>query len=456
MEKNRTISLPENAKRIIETLEQAGYEAYAVGGCVRDSLIGRDPQDWDITTSARPEQVKALFHRTVDTGLQHGTVTVMLQKEGFEVTTFRLDGVYEDGRHPKEVTFTPSLEEDLKRRDFTINAMAYNESRGLVDLFGGLEDLERKVLRCVGDPMERFGEDALRMLRAVRFSAQLGLSIDPETLGGIRKLAGTLSKISAERIQTELTKLLLSDHPEYLRTAWETGLTAVFFPEFDKAMRTPQNHPHHCYNVGEHILRTLTGVPAQKDLRLTMLLHDIAKPETMTVDPDGTTHFKGHAALGEKMSREILRRWKYDNHTIDHVSHLVRIHDYGMYLEPDEVRARRALMRMGAEDVDNYLLIRRADVLAQSEYLREEKFANIQAWKEALRGVLEREECYSLKDLAVNGSDLIREGFRPGPGIGEVLQSLLETVIEAPEKNTKDTLLEEAKAWKACKEEATS
>ena len=247
MDSSVRIPVPRGAEYIMETLKAAGFEAFAVGGCVRDSILGREPQDWDITTSARPEQVKALFPRTIDTGLQHGTVTVMQNREGFEVTTYRIDGEYEDGRHPKEVVFTPNLEEDLKRRDFTINAMAYNRERGLVDLFGGMEDIKAGVIRCVGEPEERFGEDALRMLRAVRFSAQLGYSIDETTGEGIRKLAGTLVQVSAERIQAELVKMMLSPHPDYLRQAYELGVTKVFFPEFDRAMETPQNHPHHRY-----------------------------------------------------------------------------------------------------------------------------------------------------------------------------------------------------------------
>ena len=228
MSSNIRINVPDKAKRVVNTIQAAGFEAYVVGGCVRDSILGRQPQDWDITTSAKPEQVKALFPRTIDTGLQHGTVTVMQDREGFEVTTYRIDGEYEDSRHPKEVVFTPNLEEDLKRRDFTINAMAYNEEKGLVDIFGGMEDIRLGRIRCVGRAEERCGEDALRMLRAIRFSAQLGYEIDEETKQGIRRLAPTLKNISAERIQTELVKMLVSPHPDYLRTAYDMGVTKVF------------------------------------------------------------------------------------------------------------------------------------------------------------------------------------------------------------------------------------
>ena len=305
---NMKLTIPSNAEKILHILEENGYEAYVVGGCVRDSILGRNPNDWDITTSASPQQVKELFQRTVDTGLQHGTVTVLMDKEGYEVTTYRVDGDYEDGRHPKQVMFTSSLEEDLKRRDFTINAMAYHPERGLVDLFHGMEDMEHKIVRCVGDPMERFHEDALRILRAVRFSAQLGFTIEEKTKAGIQALAPNLKCVSAERIQTELVKLLVSPHPDYLRVAYETGITREFLPEFDACMETEQNTPHHCYTVGEHILHGLLLVRPDKVLRLTMLLHDIAKPVMRKTDENGRDHFKMHAPEGEKMAKSIHRR----------------------------------------------------------------------------------------------------------------------------------------------------
>ncbi len=278
------IDAPISVMKIIETLEQAGFEAYAVGGCVRDSLLGRNPSDWDITTSARPEQVKALFSHTIDTGIRHVTVTVMLEHVGYEVTTYRIDGEYEDSRHPKEVIFTPLLTEDLKRRDFTINAMAWNPRAGIIDEFGGMEDLDEGIIRCVGSPEERFSEDALRMMRAVRFSAQLGYEIEPATKAAIRKLAPNLTHVSAERIQVELVKLVESMHPDYLRVAYETGITRVVLPEFDLCMETEQHNPHHCYTVGEHMLHSMLAVSSNRYLRLAMLLHDIAKPEKKKTD----------------------------------------------------------------------------------------------------------------------------------------------------------------------------
>lgn len=437
----RAIMLPEKVKYIIETIQAAGFEAYAVGGCVRDSILGRKPDDWDITTSAKPEAIKALFKRTLDTGIQHGTVTVMLEKEGFEVTTYRVDGQYEDGRHPKEVSFTASLTEDLKRRDFTINAMAYNESGGLVDIFGGLADLENGMIRCVGNPRERFGEDALRMMRAIRFSAQLGYHIEEDTKAAIRELAPTLSRISAERILTELTKLLLSPNPDYLRIAYDTGVTSVFFPEWDRAMETPQNHPHHCYNVGEHILHSLKEVPPDKVLRFAMLFHDIAKPETLETDDNGVTHFHGHACKGEAMSRAILKRFRMDNDTINKVSRLVLYHDYINGVVPNGRIVRRAVSKIGEDIFPSLLLVSRADILAQSSYKQKEKLENLQAWEECYQEIRKAGECISLKDLAVNGKDLIEAGIPSGKTLGGILDRLLLEVLENPEKNTRDYLL---------------
>ncbi len=438
------INVPRKAQYIIETITNAGFEAYVVGGCVRDSILGREPMDWDITTSAKPEQVKALFPRTIDTGLQHGTVTVMLDKEGFEVTTYRIDGEYEDSRHPKEVIFTPNLEEDLKRRDLTINAMAYNDMTGLVDIFGGMADIQARTVRCVGRAKERFTEDALRILRAIRFSAQLGYKIEQETLDAIRELAPSLSKISAERIQVELVKLITSPNPDYLRIAYECGVTKVFFPEFDKAMETVQTNPHHCYTVGEHTLQSLKQVEGDKVLRLTMLLHDMGKPETLTVDEKGVAHFHGHADVSMDIAKKLLRRLKFDNDTIYMVGKLVKYHDYGNNSNVNEKIVRRALHKIGEDAFPALFAVRRADILSQSQYRRQEKLENLELWQQCYQGICERAECVSLKTLAVTGSDLIAAGMKPGPQLGDTLQRLLELVIEEPDKNTKDYLLEAA------------
>lgn len=433
------LKIPEKAEIILHTLEEAGYEAYVVGGCVRDSILGRSPDDWDITTSAKPEEVKALFRRTVDTGLIHGTVTVMLDKEGFEVTTYRVDGEYEDGRHPKEVSFTASLEEDLKRRDFTMNAMAYNPKRGLVDLFGGVQDMENRIVRCVGNPMERFTEDALRILRAVRFSAQLGFSIEGETLKAISALAPNLKYVSAERIQVELLKLLVSPHPDYLRTAYEAGITKEILPEFDRCMETEQNTPHHCYTVGEHTLQSLLNIRADKVLRLTMLLHDFGKPSVKRTDENGRDHFKTHGPEGEKMAVSILRRLKMDNDTIRKVRSLIKWHDFRP--KGDAVSVRKAISMIGEELFPLYLEVQRADILAQSLYKREEKLKRLFSVKALYKEIMDRGECISLKTMALTGRDLIDAGYAPGKELGEILERLLAHVLENPEDNKKEILL---------------
>ena len=434
------IDAPISVMKIIETLEQAGFQAYAVGGCVRDSLLGRNPSDWDITTSARPEQVKALFSHTIDTGIRHGTVTVMLEHVGYEVTTYRIDGEYEDSRHPKEVIFTPLLTEDLKRRDFTINAMAWNPRAGIIDEFGGMEDLDEGIIRCVGSPEERFSEDALRMMRAVRFSAQLGYEIEPATKAAIRKLAPNLTHVSAERIQVELVKLVESMHPDYLRVAYETGITRVVLPEFDLCMETEQHNPHHCYTVGEHMLHSMLAVSSNRYLRLAMLLHDIAKPEKKKTDEEGIDHFHGHQEASEEMAKVILRRLKFDNETIRIVSRLIGFHDYRFPAERRSVR--RAVWKVGEDLFPMLLQVKEADTMAQSLYEREEKLEWIAKVEKLYREILKDRECLSLKDLAVTGRDLIRAGCAPGPELGRILNEMLQDVLEHPEHNNKEHLLQ--------------
>jgi tRNA nucleotidyltransferase (CCA-adding enzyme) len=444
------MQIPQKVTQIIQQLEAAGFESYAVGGCIRDTLLSRTPDDWDITTSATPQQVKSIFPRTIDTGIQHGTVTVMISHEGFEVTTYRIDGEYEDSRHPKEVIFTPNLSEDLKRRDFTINAMAYNEKDGLVDLYGGIEDLNRKVIRCVGNPIERFTEDALRILRAIRFSAQLGFTIDEDTKNAITTLAPTLKNISAERIQAELTKLLTSPNPDYMRIAYELGVTSVILPELDKAFATLQNNPHHMYNVGEHLMHTLVNTRNDKSLRIAALLHDIGKPETKTTDSDGIDHFHGHVEKGEQMAGTILKRLKYDNDTIAKAKTYIRYHD--VQIEPNQKAVRKAINKIGKDYFPQVLEIKRADTLAQSEYLRKEKLDTLDQLEEIYSEILSQNQCVSLKELEITGSDLIKIGVPRGKRIGEILNQLLEVVIENPENNKHEILMEKARDLKDLKE----
>ena len=421
------IKLPEKVKTVIGELKAHGYDAYAVGGCIRDSILGRTPGDWDITTSAKPQQVKAIFPRTVDTGIQHGTVTVLMDKEGFEVTTYRIDGEYEDARHPKDVIFTSNLLEDLKRRDFTINAMAYNDETGLVDAFDGIGDLERGVIRCVGNAMERF-------------AAQLGFTIEDATRQAICDMAENLSKISAERIQVELVKLVTSDHPEEMKNIYDTGIAAVILPEFCTMMETEQHNPHHIYTVGVHTIRSMEEIRADKVLRLTMLFHDVAKPVCRRSDENGIDHFHGHPEVGAEMARKILRRLKFDNDTIRKVTALIRAHDDRPPLKGRAIR--RAIFRNGVDQYPELFEVKRADILAQSSFLQQEKLLYVDRYEHMYHQIIEKQQCLSLKDLAVNGSDLIARGIQPGKEIGVILHAMLEQVLEDPKLNEKETLLE--------------
>lgn len=468
-----TIKMPEDVSLIIHTLEKAGYEAYAVGGCVRDEVLGRIPQDWDITTSAKPLEIKHLFRKTIDTGIQHGTVTVMLNHTGYEVTTYRIDGEYEDSRHPNSVEFTDNLKLDLERRDFTINAMAYNNTRGLVDEFNGMEDMEARMIRCVGDAGERFDEDALRMLRAVRFSGQLGFRIEENTRQAILERAGNLKSISAERIRAELTKLLVSKDAGQLREAYYTGMTKVFLPELDAMMETEQKNPHHIYTVGEHaihsveILNFLFGrysgiwdsnmVPedvrdiageftaefGEKQhviLSIAMLLHDAGKPGTMTVDEDGVGHFYGHQKESERLASRILKRLTFDNETIATAKRLIRWHDY--HYGSSVKSMRKSLAKIGRDLMPMLFVVQLSDILAQNPDTFEPKLASVREaialWKE----VVQSGAALELKDLQITGRDLMAElGMEPGPEIGKILKSTLDYVLEDPVRNQRDILL---------------
>ena len=440
------IELPDKVRRIIRTLQENGHEAYAVGGCVRDSLLGRIPEDWDITTSADPYETRELFPRTIDTGIKHGTVTIMMGKEGFEVTTYRIDGEYEDGRHPKQVSFTKSLKEDLARRDFTINAMAYNDADGLVDIFGGAEDLERKVIRCVGDPGCRFDEDALRILRAFRFAAQLNFQIDEATLTAAAERAANLKLISAERIHTELNKLLLSAHPELLIEAYRAGLTKVFLPEFDRMM--------------EESTASLKGQRSGIHAAAVIRALDLASASGSASDSCGqqerdTCNPKNRisasclekkqrlilaiaallAPAGEEAAAAVLRRLKYDNDTIAAVRRLTRFYAYSWTLDPAGMR--RSMYEIGPEYMERLFLLQRAEDIV-SGGIREQELSKAQ---ELWLGVVERGECVSLKMLAVNGGDLMRAGHAQGRTLGDTLDTLLKAVLERPEWNEKEQLL---------------
>ena len=442
------ISLPKEVKYIIEQLNSAGFEAYAVGGCVRDSLLERVPNDWDITTSATPQEIKSAFRRTVDTGIKHGTVTVLIGGEGYEVTTFRIDGEYSDHRRPDGVTFTRELSEDLLRRDFTINAMAYSEGTGLVDLYGGVDDLKKGIIRCVGNPDDRFNEDALRIMRAVRFGAQLGFDIDEATRTAAAKHAAELSQVSAERIETELTKLLVSPHPEKIMDMYELGITSVVLPEFDRMINTPQNTPYHRFDVGRHTIEVMKNVPASKVMRYAALLHDVGKPDTRTTDNNGQDHFKGHAKVSEGIAETVLKRLRMDNDTIRDVKNIVLWHDFGLKGGITKKSVRKMLSKMGKEYFDFYVQIKRADIMGQSDYRADVSIDILNQIIVFHDEIIEEGNALTISDLAIGGKDLIEMGIKPGPEMGEILRQLLDRVLEEPELNTKENLGEIIKKYK--------
>ena len=428
---------PKEVEAVLRALEAAGHRAYAVGGCVRDLLRGETPDDYDITTSARPEEVMALFAgRCIPTGLQHGTVTVRENHCSFEVTTFRADGVYTDNRHPSEVFFSQTLEEDLQRRDFTINAMAMDLRGEVTDLYGGREDLKNGILRCVGDADTRFGEDALRMMRALRFAAVLGFTIAEETARSIRKNRELLRNIAVERILVEMNKLLtgrdalriLLDYPEVLQ---------VFLPEVAPCVGFDQHSKYHCYTVWEHIVRSVQAVEAEPVLRWTMLLHDIAKPACFFTDEQGEGHFYGHPQRSAEMAEEITRRLRFDKRSAQRIVLLVEWHDRP--IEPTHKAVRRVLNAMGEEALRQLLQVKRADNLAQHEKYRS-RLAVIDAVEAVMEELLAQESCFSLKQLAVNGRDLMELGFS-GSEIGAALDALLQQVMDGELPNERTALL---------------
>lgn len=437
------IHIPTGARKIIARLEQHGYEAYIVGGCVRDSLMGKSPSDWDICTSARAEEMMALFEdkRVIPTGIQHGTLTILAEDGAYEVTTFRIDGEYLDHRHPKSVAFTRELAEDLSRRDFTINAMAWHPERGLIDLFGGVEDLRDRLVRAVGDPVQRFNEDGLRMLRMVRFATVLDFDYDPATYDAVRKQGHLLQYISKERIQVELNKILLAAHPARgLEDLYTLGMYPYIIPMMCHTVGFAQRGGHHFLDVFEHSLLAVGVIAPELVLRLTMLLHDIGKPfvwdssESLSYD-----RFDDHAAVSAKLAGKILRDLKYDNATRKDVVELIAHHND--ILLPDPVNVRRALARLGEVQTRRLVQVKVADLIAHDLAGEREKilalFAEI---SDVIDEVVARGDCTSVKALAIGGQDMMALGLS-GRAIGQMLNAALELVLEKPEMNTRKTLL---------------
>lgn len=438
------IDIPENISVALEALNKRGFDAYVVGGCVRDSCLGRTPQDWDITTDAKPEEIKLCFPdlRVIETGIRHGTVSVLINKSQVEITTYRIDGDYTDHRRPDSVEFTRNLAEDLSRRDFTVNAMAYNPSVGLVDYFDGLRDLQNRQISCVGDAAKRFSEDALRILRAVRFSSVMGFTIAKDTRSAMDLLAPTLSAISAERIASELNKALLGDFvSEILLNSANIFMTIL--PELAPMQDFDQHTRYHHLNCWRHTVEAVKNTPPDLILRMTMLLHDIGKPSTFTLDEQGAGHFYGHAAESARLADEVLSRLRYDNSTRKQVVNLIKHH--GDALEPDEAKLKRALNRFGEEDLRRLIQVKYADSRSQALEFGREREEALGEIERVLGEIISQNQAFSLRDLAVGGHDLLMLGFSKDKGLGEALDALLGLVIDGELQNEHDALLERAK-----------
>ena len=438
------MDMPKNVDIAINLLQSAGFEAYAVGGCVRDSLLGKTPNDWDITTSAKPEDMKSVFaeFHCIDTGIKHGTVTVVIDGEPLEITTFRLDGEYEDNRHPKSVTFTSNLGADLGRRDFTVNAMAYSKKTGTVDLFGGQNDLKNKIIRCVGDPDRRFNEDALRILRALRFASALDFEIEEKTAQSLLKNRALLGNISEERIAKELLKLVCGKGAKRILTDFALVLFEIL-PELQPMYKNSHDNPHHCYDIYEHTLIAVESINPEPTLRFAMLLHDCGKPAVKKFDENGVAHFYGHQRISAEISAQILARLKVSNKFRDEILFFVSNHDRWELYENTE-KMPRYLSKFGLDGVLNLLKVMRADVLAQSPEYRY-RLDQIADAEETAKNLAAQKPCLSLSELQINGRTLMDIGIPQGRKLGAVLAQLLDEVIDGVTKNTQEALTTRAR-----------
>ena len=442
------IKIPDNANTIINTLQNNGHSAYVVGGCVRDSLMGRIPHDWDICTSATPEQMLEIFKdfRVIETGLKHGTVTIVIDGEQYECTTYRIDGKYSDNRRPDNVTFTNNLVEDLKRRDFTINAMAYNDIEGLIDPFGGTEDINENTIQCVGSAKDRFGEDALRILRAIRFASQLDFTIELNTDWQIHQQYKSLENISVERINSEFCKIVNSDN-FCVELLLYKDVFALFIPELKDMFDFPQKNPHHDYDVFGHTVHAVENCNSDDlTVRLAVFFHDFGKPHSYQDGEDGIRHFKGHGRVSADMTDVIMKRLKFDNETRNNVVQLVYYHD--ATFEVGKKYVKRWLNKLGEKQFRRLLDVRRADIKGQKVVCttdKKDKIEKLDIIEKLIDEVIQENQCFTLKDLAVNGNDLIKIGYNPNKQLGETLNILLNGVINDEFENKKDSLLNIAK-----------
>ncbi|MBR2822496.1 MAG: HD domain-containing protein [Clostridia bacterium] len=434
--------LPENVRMLMARLRQAGYTAYAVGGCVRDTLMNRVPKDWDLCTSALPADMQRVFagERVLETGLKHGTLTVILGHEPYEITTYRVDGAYTDHRHPDAVSFVDRVDGDLSRRDFTINAMACGEDGAVLDFFGGREDLKAGIIRCVGDPEKRFGEDALRIMRALRFASRYDFAIEPETDRAIRSLYPTLDRVAGERIRVELLGMLTGPGVGRMLRAYPEVLTFLI-PCLKEEVGYDQKNPHHLFTLWEHTVRAVEEVPPDEVLRMTMLMHDCGKPAARITDEKGIGHYPGHQAISARLTAPILEKYRFDRASSDRILRLVEAHD--IPLSPDRKTMLRRLNRFGEEDLRALFDVHRADRIATGTRSPAHARERTQELNDALDALLREHPCFSRKDLAVNGHDLMALGFS-GADIGRELDRLLEAVMDGQTENTREALLAES------------
>ena len=440
------INLPEQVRRALARLEAAGHEAFVVGGAVRDYVRGADTgTDWDITTSALPEETETIFsgYRVIEAGMKHGTVTVLLDGEPLEITTYRVDGGYSDHRHPDEVRFTRSLREDLRRRDFTMNAMAYSPRTGVVDPFGGQADLAAGVVRCVGEPDRRFQEDALRILRALRFASALGMGIHPDTARAARDSRTLLTSVAAERVRVELTKLLCGADAERVLLEFP-DILSVPLPEIGAMVCFDQHNPHHDRDVWAHTAAVTAAIPAQPVLRWAALLHDVGKPPCFSLAEDGVGHFYGHAAESARMADGILRRLRFDTDSREEIVRLIRYHD--LPIQPERRPVKRLMNKLGPDTVRRLIELHKADTRGQAA-LCAGRIAEYDAVAAVLDEILNEKECFSLRDLAVNGTDMMSIGLA-GRDIGRALNACLTAVMEEKLPNERAALLEYAEQVK--------
>lgn len=437
------IVLPKNVKIIIDNLKKNNFEAFIVGGCVRDSIIGLTPHDWDICTNAKPEEIKECFEsfNTFDSGIKHGTISIVLDGEVFEVTTYRIDGTYSDNRRPDSVTFTSDITKDLARRDFTINAMAYNEQSGLIDPYGGKNDLHDKIIRCVGNPDFRFKEDALRIIRALRFASVFNFVIDDETSESIHKNADLLKNIAVERISVEFNKLLCGNGAEDILNNYR-DVIAVFIPEIKPMFDYNQHTKHHNRDLWRHTTYSVKSVDNNPLLRMSMLLHDIGKPKACKRDVDGSYHFKGHPKYSAEMTEAILHRLKYPTDFIETCITLIKYHD--VRFSGSKRQLRHVMSAIGDKNVELLLKIQRADIMAQSDYKHKEKLEKLDLACQAYKEILADKDCFTLKQLEINGNDIKNLGVSEGVKIGKILKMLLSLVIEDKLENEKSALIKKA------------